>query len=95
MENQLISIVVPVYNVEEYLRKCLDSIMEQSFSCFELLLINDGSTDGSGQICQEYLEKDDRIRYFEKENGFPARRRDGCRDAQRDDLWILRLDGVQ
>jgi len=43
--------------------------MEQSFSCFELLLINDGSTDGSGQICQEYLEKDDRIRYFEKENG--------------------------
>lgn len=41
--------------------------MEQSFSCFELLLINDASTDGSGQICQEYVEKDDRIRYFEKE----------------------------
>ena len=66
---ETISIIIPIYNVESYLRKCLDSIMEQSFSCFELLLINDGSTDGSGQICQEYVEKDDRIRYFEKENG--------------------------
>lgn len=66
---ETISIIIPIYNVESYLRKCLDSIMEQSFSCFELLLINDGSTDASAQICQEYVEKDDRIRYFEKENG--------------------------
>ena len=66
---ETISIIIPIYNVESYLRKCLDSIMEQSFSYFELLLINDGSTDSSGQICQEYVEKDDRIRYFEKENG--------------------------
>lgn len=66
---ETISIIIPIYNVESYLRKCLDSIMEQSFPYFELLLINDGSTDASTQICQEYVEKDDRIRYFEKENG--------------------------
>lgn len=66
---ETISIIIPIYDVESYLRKCLDSIMEQSFPYFELLLINDGSTDASAQICQEYVEKDDRIRYFEKENG--------------------------
>ena len=66
---ETISIIIPIYDVESYLRKCLDSIIEQSFPYFELLLINDGSTDASAQICQEYVEKDDRIRYFEKENG--------------------------
>ena len=66
---ETISIIIPIYNVESYLRKCLDSIIEQSFPYFELLLINDGSTDASAHICQEYVEKDDRIRYFEKENG--------------------------
>ncbi len=60
-----ISIIIPIYNVESYLKKCIDSVLKQSFSCFELLLINDGSTDGSGRICQEYLEKDNRVRYFE------------------------------
>ena len=69
MENQLISIIVPVYNVEEYLKQCLDSILEQTFSDYEVILVNDGSTDNSGLICQEYAEKDSRIRYFEKENG--------------------------
>lgn len=69
MENQLISIVVPVYNVEGYLKQCLDSILEQTYRNWELILVNDGATDSSGQICQEYAEKDARIRYFEKENG--------------------------
>ena len=69
MENQLISVIVPIYNVENYLRQCLDSILEQTFHNLEILLVNDGSTDDSGQICQEYLKKDSRIRYFEKENG--------------------------
>ena len=66
MENKLISIIVPVYNVEEYLKQCLDSILEQTFSDYEVILVNDGSTDNSGLICQEYAEKDSRIRYFEK-----------------------------
>ena len=69
MENQLISIIVPVYNVEEYLKQCLDSILEQTFSNYEVILVNDGSTDSSGLICQEYAKKDARFRYFEKENG--------------------------
>ena len=64
---ETISIIIPIYNVESYLKKCIDSVLEQSFSCFELILINDGSTDGSGQICQQYVEKDNRICYFEKE----------------------------
>ena len=66
MENQLISVIVPVYNVEEYLKQCLDSILEQTFSNYEVILVNDGSTDSSDLICQEYAEKDARIRYYEK-----------------------------
>ena len=69
MENELISIVVPIYNVENYLRMCLDSIQNQTYQNFECLLINDGSSDNSADICREYLAKDARFRYFEKENG--------------------------
>ena len=65
----LISIIVPVYNVESYLRMCLDSIEHQTYSNIEVLLINDGSPDSSGEICQEYVARDSRFRYFEKENG--------------------------
>ena len=65
----LISIIVPIYNVENYLRQCLDSIMNQTYQNFECLLINDGSPDNSADICREYLEKDSRFKYFEKENG--------------------------
>jgi glycosyltransferase involved in cell wall biosynthesis len=64
-----ISVIVPVYNVEQYLCKCLDSILNQIFTDFELLLIDDGSPDKSGQICDEYAHKDSRIRVFHKENG--------------------------
>lgn len=64
-----ISIIVPVYNVEKYLRCCIDSILNQSFTDFELLLIDDGSKDRSGAICDEYAAKDSRIRVFHKENG--------------------------
>ena len=69
MNNELISIIVPIYNTEKYLRQCLDSIINQTYTNFEVLLVNDGSTDSSGMICQEYLENDSRFRYFEKENG--------------------------
>ena len=69
MNNELISIIVPIYNTEKYLRQCLDSIINQTYTNFEVLLINDGSTDSSGMICQEYVERDSRFHYFEKDNG--------------------------
>lgn len=64
-----ISIIVPVYNTENKLSRCIDSILAQSFTNFELLLIDDGSKDKSGDICDEYALKDKRIRVFHKENG--------------------------
>jgi len=64
-----ISVVVPVYNVEKYLKKCVDSILAQSFSNFELWLIDDGSTDRCGEMCDEYEKKDSRIHVIHKKNG--------------------------
>lgn len=64
-----ISVIVPVYNVEKYLSRCIDSILAQTFKDFELLLIDDGSKDSSGKICDEYAKKDKHIRVFHKENG--------------------------
>ena len=69
MNTPLISIIVPIYNTEHYLHHCIDSILEQTYTNFELLLIDDGSTDKSGMICDEYAEKDKRIRVFHKKNG--------------------------
>lgn len=68
MENTLLSIIVPVYNVELYIRKCLDSILNQTFREYELILVDDGSTDQSGAICDEYALKDNRIVVIHKEN---------------------------
>lgn len=64
-----ISVIVPVYNSEQYLCRCLDSILNQDFDDFELLLIDDGSNDTSGKICDRYILKDDRVRVFHKNNG--------------------------
>ena len=65
----MISIIVPVYNAEKRLRKCLDSILSQTYSDFELLLIDDGSKDQSGEICDEYAAKESRVRAFHQQNG--------------------------
>ncbi len=67
--NEKITVIVPVYNVEHYLDKCLDSLINQTYKNLEIIVINDGSTDNSGIICQEYAQKDNRIVYIEKENG--------------------------
>lgn len=64
-----ISIIIPVYNVEPYIKKCLDSIINQTHTNLEILLIDDGSTDNSGKICNEYAGKDNRIKVVHKENG--------------------------
>ena len=64
-----ISVIVPVYKAEKYLHRCVDSILAQSYTDFELLLIDDGSPDNSGAICDEYAIKDSRVRVFHKQNG--------------------------
>ncbi len=69
MNTPKISVIVPVYKAEQYLPRCIDCILAQKFTDFELLLIDDGSPDKSGAICDEYAQKDKRIRVFHKENG--------------------------
>ena len=68
-KSPLVSVIVPVYNAERYLHKCIDSILSQTMSDFELLLVDDGSNDASGNICDDYAEKDARVRVFHKANG--------------------------
>lgn len=65
----MISVIVPVYNTEKYLDRCVQSILAQTYTDFELLLIDDGSTDSSGAMCDRYAEQDSRVRVFHKENG--------------------------
>jgi glycosyltransferase involved in cell wall biosynthesis len=64
-----ISVIIPVYNTEKYLQRCIESVLKQTFDNFELLLINDGSIDNSGLVCNKYAEQDTRVRVFHKENG--------------------------
>lgn len=69
MREDKISIIVAVYNIEAYIARCIESLLDQSYKNLEILLIDDGSTDRSGNICRMYAEKDSRIRYFHKDNG--------------------------
>ena len=85
------SIIVPVYNVEKYLSTCVESILSQTFNNWELILINDGSTDYSGIICDEYKKKDTRIKVFHTENkGVSAARNIGLKNAIGE--WIAFID---
>ena len=68
MKNDMISIIIPIYNVEKYLEKCLDSILNQTYKNLEIILIDDGSTDNSPNICNSYCEKDKRIKIIHKNN---------------------------
>ena len=88
-----ISVIVPVYNTEKYLPRCIDSILAQTFTDFELLLIDDGSTDNSGRICGEYALKDKRIKVVHKENGGVSRARNlGIDNAQGEYLSFIDSD---
>lgn len=69
MNTPLISIIVPVYNIKEYLPRCVSSLQAQTYPNIEILLVDDGSTDGTGALCDSFLEKDRRIRVFHKKNG--------------------------
>lgn len=86
-----ISVIVPIYNVERYIRQCIDSILVQTFTDFELLLIDDGSPDGCPAICDEYAQKDARIRVIHKPNGgISSARNRGIDEAC--GKWLIFLD---
>lgn len=91
----LISIIVPVYKVEEYLPRCVDSILAQTFTDFELILVDDGSPDRCGAICDEYAQKDSRVHVIHQENGGLSAARNAGIDwvlAQSDSEWICFID---
>ena len=90
-EYPLISVIVPVYNVEKYLPRCIDSILSQSFTDFELLLIDDGSPDNCGKICDEYAAKNSRVKVFHKPNGGVSSARNLGLDNARGE-WIAFVD---
>lgn len=89
--NPKISVIVPVYKAEKYLHRCVDSILAQTFTDFEVLLIDDGSPDRSGEICDEYAQKDTRVRVFHKENGGVSSARNLGLDNARGE-WISFID---
>ena len=87
------SVVVPVYNVEPYLRQCIDSILGQSFSDFELILVDDGSPDGCPAICDEYAARDSRITVIHQQNaGLAKARKSGLRRASADYVCFVDSD---
>lgn len=91
MPDNLISIIVPVYNSDQTLNRCIDSILGQTYRNFELLLINDGSKDRSGEICDEYARKDSRVKVFHKENGGVSSARNVGLDNARGE-WVTFVD---
>lgn len=88
-----ISVIVPVYNVFEWLDQCMESIVNQTYDKFEILLINDGSTDGSDEKCEEWASRDKRIRYFSKENeGLAVTRNFGLKKARGEYIVFIDSD---
>lgn len=92
MEKGKISIIIPVYNLEKYLSACIDSILCQKYKNLEIIIVNDGSTDSSKEICEEYQNKDQRVRVFSQNNsGVSVARNKGIKHATGD--WIMFVDG--
>lgn len=91
MKSPAITVIVPVYNQEHLLKRCVNSILNQDYTDFELILINDGSTDSSSQICDKYASKDSRIRVIHQPNsGVSLARQKGLDCASGE--WILFID---
>lgn len=97
MSNPYFSVILPIYNVEKYLDRCVRSVLLQDFKDFEMILVDDGSTDGSSQICDEYSEKYDFIKVIHKENGgLSSARNAGLEQAQGEYvLWFDSDDWVE
>lgn len=93
MSTPFFTVVIPVYNVEGYLQQCVESVLNQTFHNFEIILVNDGSTDTSGIICREYASRDSRINLIEKKNeGLAEARNEGIRIAKGEYLLFLDSD---
>ena len=91
MQENLISIIVPVYNVSKYLRHCVDSLLRQTYENIEILLVDDGSTDDSGELCDQFMESDNRIRVIHQKNqGVSVARNEGLRQAR--GSWVMFVD---
>lgn len=91
MSNPKISIISPVYNVEKYIRRCVDSIIAQTFTDWELILVDDGSLDTSGTICDQYASQDSRIRVIHKQNGGVSAARQTGLDASQGE-YVIHVD---
>ncbi|MGP1586915.1 MAG: glycosyltransferase [Treponemataceae bacterium] len=93
MKSELISVIIPVYNAENYIRECLESIINQTYKNLEIILVDDGSTDNSGKICDEYAQKDSRIKVIHKENvGQQKARMSGIKIATGDYVSFIDSD---
>ena len=93
MEKDLISVIVPVYNIEKYLPRCIDSILNQTYKNWEVIFINDGSTDNSLKILEEYKKRDERIKIIDKKNaGSGAARNDGLESSEGEYIAFLDSD---
>lgn len=93
LNDNMISVIVPVYNVEKYLKKCIDSLINQTYSNLEIILINDGSTDNSGIICDKYMSIDQRIKVIHQQNkGVSAARNAGLKIARGDYITFVDSD---
>ena len=88
----LFSVIIPIYNVEDYLERCIESVLAQTFADYELILVDDGSTDNCSAICDQYAEKDSRIKVIHKKNGgLVSARQAGVRIAEGE--YVFNLDG--
>lgn len=96
MQQPVVSVIVPIYKVDSYLHRCVDSILNQTFTAFELILVDDGSPDNCPEICDEYTEKDNRVHVIHLDNGGPSVARNAGIDwafANSDSEWICFIDG--
>lgn len=91
MNNPLVSIIIPVYNVEKYIEKCIDSIINQTYKNLEIILVDDGSPDGCPEICDKYALQDSRIKAIHKKNGGLSDARNAGLDIMKGE-WVIFID---
>ena len=85
----MVSVIIPIYNVEKYLAECIESVINQTFSDLEIILVNDGSTDNCREICENYKRKDNRIKLIHKSNGGPSSARNAGIDIAKGDYFTF------